>query len=109
MSLSNPPIIVRRLLIAVLLVVVVGGSLGAGFWLYATGEEYQRRADVHAQKAAVHESNRTSMAPPASDDEGRKAEFHAQMNRKWEYAASRPWLSVEPDPPAPKSPGGPAR
>ncbi len=94
--------VVRRLLIAVALVVVGGGSLGSGLWLYLTSEKYQSRADEHARKAAVHESNRTSMMPPYSDDEGRKAEFHAQMNRKWEYAASHPWFAVEPDPPSPK-------
>ena len=102
MSLSNPPIIVRRLIIAASLVFVIGGSLGSGYWLYMTSEAYQRRADEHAKAAAVHESNRTSMDPPWSEDEGRKAEYHAQMNRKWEYAAYHPWLSVAPDPPIPK-------
>ena len=31
------------------------------------------------------------------------AEYHRQMSRKWERAASRPWEAVEPDPPAPES------
>jgi hypothetical protein len=30
------------------------------------------------------------------------ADYHARMRRKWEYAAMRPWLPVEPDPPRPE-------
>src|SRR6201996_7600107 len=94
-------VIVRPLLIAGSLV-IVAGSLVAGYWLYTTSEEYQRRADQHAQEAAVHEANSDSLEPPYGDAEKRKAQYHSQMNKKWEYAAFHPWLPVEPDLPRPK-------
>jgi hypothetical protein len=31
----------------------------------------------------------------------RMSAYHARMKRKWKHAAARPWLPVEPDPPAP--------
>jgi fatty acid desaturase len=31
-----------------------------------------------------------------------RAAYHAQMKKKWEWAARYPWLPVEPDPPEPK-------
>jgi hypothetical protein len=31
----------------------------------------------------------------------RRADFHARLRQKYERAASRPWLAVEPDPPPP--------
>jgi hypothetical protein len=32
----------------------------------------------------------------------RLAAYHAELRRKYEYAARYPWLSVEPDPPKPE-------
>jgi hypothetical protein len=29
------------------------------------------------------------------------AAYHAEMRRKYENAAARPWLAIEPDPPSP--------
>ena len=36
------------------------------------------------------------------DKEWRPLEWHESMARKYEYAASHPWLPVAPDPPEPK-------
>ena len=34
-------------------------------------------------------------------DEGRRAEYHAALARKYRHAARYPWLPVEPDPAEP--------
>jgi di/tripeptidase len=55
---------------------------GRGF-----GEEMGQRAKKHFREA---ERRRVS------------AKYHAQMKAKYEAAARRPWLDVEPDPPPPE-------
>jgi hypothetical protein len=36
--------------------------------------------------------------------EGQLADYHLQLKRKYEYAASRPWIEVAPDPNSPPEP-----
>src|SRR5437870_1763631 len=46
-------------------------------------------------------SDRASMIEAASYWK-RATAFHAEMSRKYSYAARHPWLPVEPDPPEPE-------
>jgi hypothetical protein len=62
------------------------------------------QADQHDIWVGIHGG--ASKIPPAPPALGfrRRAEmaaYHARMRRKWEHAAARPWLSVDPDPPPP--------
>ena len=76
---------------------------------------YRLRALVHQNKAELAEGNAIESEsayrrgqPPdpkyAKWSEGfqRLAEFHCAMMRKYERAASRPWLPIDPDPTPPQ-------
>ena len=92
----------RGILIASTVAAVILGTIVLTWKMVETSQSYQKKADEHAQEAAIHEANRANTIPPWSDDEARKAEYHSRMNRKWEYASTHPWMRVEPDPPPPR-------
>jgi hypothetical protein len=69
--------------------------------------EYQSRARMHRFMSIryddVYDLDQWS-SPEAlrfREYQHRMLRYHAQLTRKYELAASRPWLSVEPDPPPP--------
>jgi len=72
-----------------------------------------RRIESRLEQAAQHdvlasldggESSVPAAAPmpPGYRPRPEMAAYHVQMRRKWERAAARPWLPVEPDPPPPE-------
>lgn len=75
-------------------------------------DECRRRAAEHARAeasfralSAIHRPAREVHRPGESgrfEAYERRAEYHAEMRRKWERAAGRPWSHVDPDPPEPQ-------
>jgi hypothetical protein len=72
-----------------------------------------RRIEYRLQQAAQHDvmasldGGESSVPAPAPMPPGYRprpevAAHHVRMRRKWERAAARPWLSVDPDPPPPE-------
>lgn len=59
------------------------------------------RAVTYGRQAALHDQYMNSERSFVGDSEELR-QWHKQMLRKYEYAASHPWLTVEPDPPAPE-------
>jgi hypothetical protein len=91
----------RSLLIAVVVAAVV---LAAGVW----GQRslaYQRRAAYHRAQLQIWPE-----LPYSNDQQYREAfeamlrrrRWHEVMADKYEHAARRPWLTVEPNPPEPE-------
>ncbi len=71
---------------------------------------YRQRAVRHAQlevssrriaKYAGALARIGAERPGAASSTSRRADYHAAMRQKYEDAAAHPWLSVDPDPPAP--------
>ena len=103
----RPRITVRRLMIAVALI-ALGMGVGRVAWL---GITYRRRADWHAVRHEIARDRvvwaermvgRGYLAPGAKLAAESEADYHAALGRKYEHAAARPWLPVEPDPPGPR-------
>ena len=63
------------------------------------------RAQQHDALAAIYGGESSLPIPRGPDFRGQPelAAYHVRMKRKWEHAATRPWMSVDPDP----SPPGP--
>jgi hypothetical protein len=61
------------------------------------------QARWHDAWAHTYEQESTSFFSTAREARARanRAEYHSQMREKWEHGASRPWLSLAPDPPPP--------
>ena len=55
---------------------------------------WHSRVASHGRPPRFRESRRLSTCAELID-------FHNRLMRKWEYAAARPWLSVDSDPPPP--------
>jgi hypothetical protein len=81
---------VRLLLVLVALagLATEAGLIGWRAW------SYSKRAADHAR----HLMSGRSFIDDSSELRG----WHDKMRRKYELATSRPWLSVEPDPPPPE-------
>ena len=105
-----PRMTTRRWMIAV---AIVGVGIGAGM-LLVRSRRYAAVAAFHAQGEAecwriiaADEGNRLDTAIwkdwLAYARRSRKLFlYHAALRRKYEWAARRPWLPVEPDPPEPE-------
>ena len=91
---------VQRIMLAVAIVAVLLGGLRL-WWLSA---DYRALAEVHHQKA--EEVVRGTYAGPGGfyhvEWPSPNKEYHLRLKAKYERAASRPWLPVEPDPPEPQ-------
>ena len=72
-----------------------------------------RRIEYRLQQAAQHDvlasldggESRvpaTAPMPPGYRPRPEVAAYHVRMRRKWERAAARPWLPVDPDPSPPE-------
>jgi hypothetical protein len=59
----------------------------------------------HDQWASFNLRNPNAAIVPGSFRGWEIAQHHAQMRQKWQDAAFRPWLEVEPDPPEPNASG----
>src|SRR4051794_13948490 len=97
-----------RWLMAMVAVVAV---LMFGIRLWRLRVAYQQQAALHgrlevsARRIAKYSGalGRIGLEPPgAGAGLDRRAEYRAKLRQKYEQAAARPWLSVEPDPPAPE-------
>ncbi len=109
-----PRVTVRRLMI---LVAIAGLLLAAGR-AWNLRADYLLRASYHESRARILEVIRDRGEPsyfrpadrsrPALDraeaDRRHAASvaYHEALRRKYEAAARRPWLPVEPDPPGPE-------
>jgi hypothetical protein len=111
----------RSLLIAV---AVVAATMGGGVESARVIQAWNISRERAAMYAQWEQADRTfirnagQMARGLSDSHGdslyrgilqeridraqRRADDLARLRRKWEHAAVRPWLPVEPDPPAPE-------
>ncbi len=83
---------------------VVALLLGAVVTLKRIQDRLEK-AGHHDVLASVYggESSIRAPAPQLPGDHPRPevAGYHVRMRRKWEQAAARPWLPVDPDPPLP--------
>ena len=88
-------------------VAVVAVLLGAAIGLYRRHERYAKLRDYHIGKyfETIYEGTMMSDVYHRGREEvdrmAAMSRWHRAMHRKYEYAASHPWLSVPPDPPAP--------
>lgn len=84
------PRMTTRFLIVVVVLAALATEAGSTAWRVVT---YRKRAGDHAQYlksgSFLHDSEELR-------------QWHERMRRKYELAASRPWLPVNPDPPEPK-------
>jgi hypothetical protein len=123
-----PRMTTRRWMIAAAIVgLLMGGCIG-GYRLKRWHEHFLDRARYHASMEMAHwkseYAHRELGLQHFGFDPGSKAVravrakalrdiaffsitagYHAEMARKYEYAARRPWLPVELDPPEPTVPG----
>jgi hypothetical protein len=84
---------VRRLMVAVAVVAVAAG----GLHLWELRVLYLRTALLHEVLSSLFQEGHAC----AGRDPGRSA-HHQVLRIKYERAARRPWLPVEPDPPEPR-------
>jgi hypothetical protein len=96
MKLPRVRFTVRRLMVAV---VIVGLMLGLGAWMARRSAEFRKRAESHMRTVRVMYS--IGRWKPRGFDRNAWA---WRMGEKYAYAASHPWLPVEPDPPEPTEP-----
>jgi 1-acyl-sn-glycerol-3-phosphate acyltransferase len=96
-----PRMTTRRWMIAVVIGAVLFGAM----------EISQRRKRFRFLSNSYHmaaEMSLIEVGPPApagspeAEARRRLVTYYEQLGRKYERAASRPWLPVAPDPPAPK-------
>jgi hypothetical protein len=122
----------RMMLVILVVAIAVGGWIEAGryrLWLRRRGSEYSRLAFRHSGYASnyrrqalssekIAESFRDmARLAPGSASESRQvekdhldkaarlrslADKEDKLANKWQLARQRPWLPVEPDPPAPE-------
>jgi hypothetical protein len=96
---------VRRLMAVVAVLAVLLGAGAEVVRLARLAEDYRQRAKYFV--AAEDVRNLTVAAermvdPGAARKPDRIAAHYAQLRRRYERAAARPWLPVAPDPPEPK-------
>lgn len=98
---------VRGLMVAVLVLAVLFAA-GVEWARFTRGTLFQNRASRHAQLEAVYREIGRSLSPPSARRSAAraaaKADYHAAMRHKYEEAAARHAVSVEPDPPEPPWP-----
>ena len=84
-----------RFRLRTLMVAVVFAAVALG------GFEMLRRRERFLALAAYHASRAVSLTRYYSFFFPRKLPWHLDMQRKYERAATRPWLPIAPDPPPP--------
>jgi len=90
--------------------VAVAAMVLAGVRLWRLRESYLERAAMHRRLEASTRRiakysgamSRIGAEPPGADAAlNKRAEYRAELGRKYERAARYPWLPVPPDPPPP--------
>ena len=94
---------VRRMMVAVaILAVLMGGMLGA----WRRQERFMRLSRAHSAKAGWLEMEafgpRSVMNRAERSAAMNAVHWHDAVAWRYRHAASRPWLTVEPDPPVAK-------
>ena len=101
----------RRVTIRQMMFLVAFWAVVLGAWRHCSWNAYcLERAQYHAGLEAFHSYE--AWAGPVSPGPGGQpigltkrrpalAMYHARMRGKWERAAARPWVPVDPDPPPP--------
>jgi hypothetical protein len=99
------------------MVAVAVAAIGLGAWvLVVRSREYAVQAGNHGHHEAMcwltihaYEADPRSVTVSGPkpveaiiDQSRRRAGYYAALKRKYEQAAHRPWLPVEPDPPPPE-------
>jgi len=98
MPLPRPRFTVRRLMVAVALIALFLGEL---VFLKGRRDERLRLANFHERQLILFWSGDVEHQQHRDLDE-KQNDFHFRMEWKYRRAASRPWLSIPPDPPVPK-------
>ncbi len=106
MKLPRVRFTIRRIMVAVAIVAM----LFIGVVLWRRSQEYRRRAESHdlllwsALPVAIDEAASPGRLGGGLSVGGllRRAKYHHEMSRKYWWAAARPWVSVDPDPPPPE-------
>jgi hypothetical protein len=80
---------------------VVALLLGANL-MWMRIEDRLARASQHDVWARIYGGESSVPAAPGFPPKPEVAAYHSRMRRKWEQAAARPWLPVDPDPPPPE-------
>jgi hypothetical protein len=82
--------------------VVIAATFLEGYREWELSRQYRLKARMHAGREGPQQVKIGAgfyvYSLPGPD----VAAYHAAMRKKYERAATRPWKSVEPDPPAPK-------
>jgi hypothetical protein len=90
---------VRRMMIAVAIVAIV---LGVATFKKRRDQRLKNQvyfAGLERKFTARAEASATGSPPKAAQA---RLNYFRAMRRKWQWAASHPWESVEPDPPEPQ-------
>jgi hypothetical protein len=99
-------------------VAVVGLMIGGGVWLKQRRDYFRSLAQSHQKEVASSTARSEALKSRFGSTSERKieeimdlqrdydqmldrADHHASLARKYERAAHRPWLPVDPDPPEP--------
>jgi hypothetical protein len=98
-----------RLRSMMILVAVFALGIWAAVMVRLRGDYLSRAAQHTAHEQSYRRTSHIRFAEsfPAEDRQelllmrARLADFHDEMRRKWERAASRPWMPVSPDPDSP--------
>jgi hypothetical protein len=94
----RPQMTTRRWMVAVAVVAVAITGVRIGDrWL-----SYRRIAAHHSQMAETGMKMIDGLPSAAEVLTPQNIDYHAEMARKYQYAARYPWLPVEPDPPEPE-------
>jgi hypothetical protein len=83
-------------MIVVAVVAVVLGGIVSPIRLYQTRQRYRSLAINHALAEKTWH-----LAPEIDPDVLKMIDYHVRLKAKYERAAARPWLPVDPDPSPP--------
>jgi hypothetical protein len=73
-----------------------GSDEHLGHVSYREDQEARERAIAPARRRILVENQRKE-----GERLRKQSDYHAALARKYRYAASRPWITIEPDPPEP--------
>jgi hypothetical protein len=105
-----PRMTIRRWMITVVVVAVAARCETLRHWWIHDRPFVELDRAIHAHEHAIEEQRYRGVDVPtcfgpsmsAYARNPRRAAHHARLKNKWQLAAARPWLPVEPDPPMPE-------
>lgn len=102
---------VRFTIRSLMIVVAIAGLALAGLQVRRRQTTYRQQAAAHAAQEVALRTRaewagrmaRKGYVPRREEVDSRaQADHHARLKVLYEQAASRPWMSITPDPPGPK-------